>query len=66
MLGIALFVVELTSKEPKTTGHAESIYIHQGPLRKQMRLKAIFEQADLRIKICCIRSRPLTDESLGG
>ena len=35
ILGIGLFVVELISKEPKTTGHAESTYIHQGPLRKQ-------------------------------
>ena len=32
VLGIGLIVVELISKEPKTTGHAESTYIRQGPL----------------------------------
>lgn len=70
ILGISLFVVELISQEPKTTGHAELTCIHQGPLLKQTGLKAIFQQADLRIiralEICCIRSRPLTDGSLGG
>ena len=71
--GIDLFVVELISKESKTTGHAESIYIRKGPCRKLTGLNATFQQVRSRI----IRAlayyldmqysfRPLTDGSLGG
>lgn len=49
ILSIGLVVGELVSQEPKTTGHAELTYIHQGPLRKQTGLKAMIQQADLRI-----------------